>query len=105
MLYRLVRSPVFLFGVVPFYTFFLQNRLPVHSMHSGWRQWLSAMAKNAAIGLFLGAIVWLGGWDMLLFVFLPTTLLAAIDGMWFFYVQRQFQKTNWQHADAWTLAA
>jgi acyl-lipid omega-6 desaturase (Delta-12 desaturase) len=102
-LYRLVRNPVFLFGVVPFYTFFLQNRLPIHLMRSGWRYWLSAMATNAAIGLFLAVIVWLGGWDVLLFVFLPTTLLAAIGGMWFFYVQHQFEETSWQHEDEWNV--
>ncbi|WP_242500660.1 fatty acid desaturase [Tropicimonas sp. IMCC6043] len=102
-LYRLIRNPVFLFGVVPFYTFFLQNRLPVHLMRSGWRYWLSAMATNAAIVLFLSVIVWLGGWDVLLFVFLPTMLLAAIAGMWFFYVQHQFEETSWQHEDAWNV--
>ena len=102
-LYRLIRNPVFLFGVVPFYTFFLQNRLPVHLMRSGGRYWLSAMATNAAIALALGVIVWLGGWAVLLFVFLPTMLLAAIAGMWFFYVQHQFEETSWQHEDAWNV--
>lgn len=102
-LYRLVRHPVFLFGVVPFYTFFLQNRLPVHLMRSGWRYWLSAMGTNAAIGLALTVIVWLGGWDVLLFVFLPTMLLAAIAGMWFFYVQHQFEETSWHHEDDWNI--
>ncbi len=102
-LYRLVRNPVFLFGVVPFYTFFLQNRLPVHLMRSGWRYWLSAMATNAAIGLTLTLIVWLGGWDVLLFVFLPTMLLAAMAGMWFFYVQHQFEETSWEHDEDWNI--
>ncbi len=102
-LYRLVRNPVFLFGVVPFYTFFLQNRLPVHLMRSGWRYWLSAMATNAAIGLTLTLIVWLGGWDVLLFVFLPTMLLAAMAGMWFFYVQHQFEETSWEYDEDWNI--
>jgi len=102
-LYRLVRNPVFLFGVVPFYTFFLQNRLPVHLMRAGWRYWLSAMGTNAAIGLTLALLVWLGGWDVLLFVFLPTMLLAAMAGMWFFYVQHQFEDTSWQHDDRWDI--
>ncbi|MCM2561279.1 fatty acid desaturase [Lutimaribacter sp. EGI FJ00015] len=102
-LYRLLRHPVFMFGVVPFYLFFLQHRLPVYLMRSGWRYWLSAMATNAAIALVLGVIVWLGGWDVLLFVFLPTMLLAAIAGTWFFYVQHQFEETSWQHEDEWNI--
>ena len=102
-LYRLVRHPVFLFGVAPFYTFFLHHRLPVHLMGSGGRYWLSAMATNAAIGLALTLIVLLGGWDVLLLVFLPTTLLAAIAGVWLFYVQHQFEETNWEHEDDWNI--
>lgn len=102
-LYRLLRHPVVMFGVVPFYLFFLQHRLPVCLMRSGWRYWLSAMATNAAIGLALTAIVWLGGWDVLLFVFLPTMLLGAIAGTWFFYVQHQFEETSWAHEDDWTI--
>jgi omega-6 fatty acid desaturase (delta-12 desaturase) len=102
-LYRVVRNPVFLFGVVPFYIFVLENRLPVQLMRSGWRYWLSAMATNACIGIALTMIVWLGGWDILLFVFLPTMLLAATAGMWFFYVQHQFEETSWQHEDGWNI--
>ncbi len=102
-LYRLIRNPVFLLGVVPFYTFFLQNRLPVHLMRSGWRYWLSAMGTNAAIGSALTLIVWLGGWDVVLFVFLPTMFLGAVAGMWFFYVQHQFEETSWQHEENWNI--
>ncbi|MCU9838455.1 fatty acid desaturase [Ruegeria sp. WL0004] len=102
-LYRTIRNPIFLFAVVPFYTFFFQNRLPVHLMRSGWRYWMSAMATNAAIALILTTVVWLGGWDVLLFVFLPTMFLAAIAGMWFFYVQHQFEETSWQHEDSWNI--
>ncbi|MAU51478.1 MAG: fatty acid desaturase [Roseovarius sp.] len=102
-LYRLVRNPVFLFGVVPFYTFFLQNRLPVGLMRSGWRYWLSALATNAAIAAVLATLVWLGGWQVVLFVFLPTMLLAAMAGMWFFYVQHQFEETSWRREEDWNI--
>ncbi len=101
--YRVIRNPVFLFGIVPFYTFFLQNRLPVGLMRAGWRYWLSALATNAAIGAALAVMVWLGGWDVLLFVFLPTMFLAAMIGMWLFYVQHQFEDTSWEHEDDWNV--
>ncbi|MDU8912974.1 fatty acid desaturase [Aestuariicoccus sp. MJ-SS9] len=100
-LYRLVRHPLFLFGVVPFYTLFLQNRLPVGLMQSGWRYWLSAMATNAAIATILTALVWFGGWNVVLFIFFPTMLLAASTGMWFFFVQHQFEHTNWKSEADW----
>ena len=101
--YRLVRNPLFLFGVIPFYTFFLQNRLPVGLMRSGWRYWFSALATNVVIGAALATIGWLGGWDVLLFVFLPTMLLAASTGMWLFYVQHQFEDTFWDHEGDWNV--
>jgi omega-6 fatty acid desaturase (delta-12 desaturase) len=102
-LYRLVRHPLFLFGVVPFYSFFLQNRLPVGLMRSGWKYWLSAMATNAAIAAVLTGLAWFGGWQVLVFVFLPTMLLAAMTGMWFFYVQHQFEHTSWSREDEWDI--
>lgn len=100
-LYRLVRNPLFLFGVVPFYTFFIQNRIPVGLMRSGWRYWVSAQGTNACIGVALGLVVWLGGWNVFLLVFLPTMSLAAILGMWFFYVQHQFEHTSWETEGNW----
>ncbi|WP_245999340.1 fatty acid desaturase [Paracoccus methylarcula] len=102
-MYRLVRNPVFLFGIAPVYLFFLQNRLPIGQMRAGRRYWLSALATNAAIGVVLALIVWLGGLEVLLFVFLPTTILAAITGVWFFYVQHQFEDTVWDSEEDWNL--
>ncbi|MDF0603167.1 fatty acid desaturase [Psychromarinibacter sp. C21-152] len=102
-LYRLVRHPLFLFGVVPFYSFFLQNRLPVGLMRSGWKYWLSAMATNAGIAAILTALLWFGGWKLVVFVFLPTMLLAAMIGMWFFYVQHQFEHTSWSRDADWDI--
>lgn len=102
-MYRSLRNPVFLFGVVPFYSFFLQNRLPVGLMRAGWQYWFSALTTNVAIAAILGTIGWYGGWQVLLFVFLPTMLLAAIAGMWLFYVQHQFEDTVWDRQQNWNV--
>jgi omega-6 fatty acid desaturase (delta-12 desaturase) len=102
-LYRVVRNPLFLFGLAPIYAFFLQHRLPVGLMWSGWRYWASAMGTNVGIAGALAIIVWSGGFEVVLFVFLPTLLLAAITGMWLFYVQHQFEDTVWDHEQDWTI--
>jgi omega-6 fatty acid desaturase (delta-12 desaturase) len=39
----------------------------------------------------------------LLLIFLPTTLLAATIGVWLFYVQHQFEHTNWDSNEDWQL--
>jgi acyl-lipid omega-6 desaturase (Delta-12 desaturase) len=39
----------------------------------------------------------------ILLIFLPTTLLAATAGMWLFYVQHQFETTQWDEEPDWDL--
>jgi len=101
--YRLVRNPVFFVRCRSVLFFFLRQRLPVELMRSGRRYWFSALATNAVIGAALGLIGWLGGWDVLLLVFLPTMFLAASTGMWLFYVQHQFEDTVWDHEENWNV--
>ena len=101
--YRLYRHPLVLFGLGPFYLFFLQNRLPVGLMHDGARYWVSAMGTNAALAVLVGGIGYFGGISVLLVVFVPMTLVAASIGVWMFYVQHQFEDTSWDHEPAWQL--
>jgi omega-6 fatty acid desaturase (delta-12 desaturase) len=101
--YRLLRNPLFLFGVVPFYSFFLQNRLPAGLMRSGWKYWASAMGTNFGVAAMVAAFAWLGGLPAIIFIYLPTTLVAAMAGMWLFYVQHQFEETVWDHEEEWNV--
>src|SRR3954452_22192498 len=59
--YRLYRHPLVMFGIGPAYLFFLQHRLPVGQMRTGWRPWASVMATNLAIGLAAAGLIWLVG--------------------------------------------
>lgn len=101
LLYRAYRHPLVMFGLGPTYIFMLQNRLPKGL--SGGKYWLSAMGTNAAILAALGVIVYFGGWQALFLVFLPTTLIAASIGVWLFYVQHQFETTQWDPKEDWQL--
>lgn len=101
--YRLYRNPLVLFGLGPSYVFLLANRLPVGLMRSGWKYWASAMGTNLMLVLILGAIAYFGGVAPLVFVFLPTTVVAASIGIWLFYVQHQFEETSWDEEPDWQL--
>ena len=101
--YRLTRNPIFLFGVAPVYTFFLQNRLPLGFMRSGWLYWASAMGTNAAIAGLLALVFWAGGFEVLAYVFLPTMIVASSLGIWLFYIQHQFEHTTWDREESWNL--
>lgn len=102
-LYRRYRSPFVLFGLGPSYIFLLQNRLPIGLMTQGGKYWISAMGTNAALAVILTAIWFVGGWQALVLVALPSTLIAASIGVWLFYVQHQFEQTQWDHSEDWQL--
>lgn len=99
--YRLYRHPFILFGLGPAYLFFLQHRLPIGMLQSGWSGWVSAMGTNAMIVLAGLTVVLLLGFEALLFVHFPIVALAASVGVWLFYVQHQFEHTLWDHDEQW----
>ena len=99
--YRLYRHPLVLFGIGPAYVFLLDHRLPTGFMRSGWMPWVSTQGTNAAIILLATGMIALVGLQSFLLVQLPITLLAAVIGVWLFYVQHQFEDTYWKHQDEW----
>lgn len=100
--YRLYRHPVTLFIIGPAYLFFLQNRLPIGFMKNP-TFWISAMATNVGICVIVALIYYFGGLAPVLLIFLPTTFLAAMIGVWLFYVQHQFEYTYWEKNAEWNL--
>lgn len=100
--YRAYRHPLFMFGMAPILLFAFQNRVPVGLMKSK-EYWASAMGTNAMIALVLGLIFWFGGIMPLVLIFLPSLLVAATGGVWLFYVQHQFENTQWDHENEWQL--
>ena len=101
LIYRLYRNPATLFLIGPAYVFFLQNRVPVEFLNGGWRYWFSAMGTNLGIALLAGGLIWMLGLTPFLMVFLSTTLMAAVFGVWLFYVQHQFEETHWRRSAEW----
>lgn len=101
LFYRAYRHPLVLFGLGPAYVFYLENRLPFGYMRQGWRYWVSALGTNLMVAVILGGMIWFAGWQALVYVFLPTTLVAASIGVWLFYIQHQFEATQWDRAPDW----
>ncbi|MDP2357765.1 MAG: fatty acid desaturase [Beijerinckiaceae bacterium] len=99
--YRVYRHPLVLFGFGPAYLFFIQQRVPVGLMRSGWGPWISSQGTNVSIAAGVGGLMWLMGPAAFAFVYLPIMLLAASTGVWLFYVQHQFEHTSWAEGDRW----
>jgi acyl-lipid omega-6 desaturase (Delta-12 desaturase) len=101
--YRLYRHPAVMFGLGPSYLFLLQHRAPLGLMRgAGWSPWISTMATNAGIALAAAALMWLIGVGPFLLIHLPIAILAASIGVWLFYVQHQFEETEWAHDASWS---
>ena len=101
--YRLYRHPLVMFVLGPTYLFMLEYRLPLGLMTAGWRYWISAMVTNLALAAALSAIVVYGGWTALLFIFVPTVVVACTIGVWLFFVQHQFEDTYWGREPDWQM--
>jgi len=99
--YRLYRHPLVLFGLGPFFTFFLMQRLPFGLFKDGWRPWLSTMGTTVAALAVLAVFAWLLGPAPTLLVFLPTMLIGATIGVWLFFVQHQFEGVTWLRQGKW----
>ena len=102
LLYRLYRNPLVLFGLGPAYQFLARHRLPIGMKGHGWRAWTSALGTNASILILVATVSWLIGLKLFLLVHLPVALVAASLGMWLFYVQHQFERTEWDREEEWS---
>ena len=99
--YRLYRHPLVLFGLAPFYQFFVKHRYP-WDIPRRWKQaWRSVWWTNAAI-VGVVVVMWTTvGIRSFLLVQLPITLVASTLGIWMFYVQHQYEDTYWHRHEDW----
>lgn len=100
-MYRLYRNPVVMFGLGPSYMFILRHRLPVGAMNHGVKPWISTFATNLGIAIVSAAIIFATGWQTFFLIYLPIVVLAATIGVWLFYVQHQFDETQWDRNTDW----
>ena len=101
--YRAVRHPATLLLGGPLHLMISQRFRP-RSKATGARQVESVWATNVAIVVAAAAAVALFGWRSLLIVYLPAFYLAAMAGVWLFYVQHQFEDAYWESAGDWDYA-
>jgi omega-6 fatty acid desaturase (delta-12 desaturase) len=101
--YRAYRHPAVMFGIGPVYLFVLQHRLPAGFMRQGWGPWLSTMITNVAVTVAFGLMIWAIGLRAFLLIHVPIVLLAAVAGVWLFYVQHQFEQTYWAKDERWSV--
>lgn len=99
--YRLYRNPFFLFGIgVPAYFLFVQRSPWLHALPAR-EAWKSVMGLNLGLAAFYAPLVYAFGLSDVVFVVWPIVHLASAAGGWLFFVQHQFEDTQWDNAGEW----
>lgn len=99
ILYRLIRSPYFLFGFAPIFLFIVLQRIP-----SSKNRPFEKRAAHVTTAALLAAAMGLSsifGWREYLIVQMSILALAATYGVWFFYLQHQYEDTYWERDGEW----
>jgi omega-6 fatty acid desaturase (delta-12 desaturase) len=103
--YRIIRHPLLLLLGGPI-KLAVGQRMRGSSTATGSQQMSSVVATNIVIVLAIVLAVWTVGWKTVLIAYALPFYLAAIAGVWLFYVQHQFEDAywaphgNWDYVDA-----
>jgi omega-6 fatty acid desaturase (delta-12 desaturase) len=101
--YRVYRSFPILFVIGPSFHFAVYHRLP-GIIPPDWKaERRSILLTDLALASILAAASYTVGLVPFILVQLPVSLLAATAGVWFFYVQHQFENTYWSRDGKWEL--
>ncbi len=98
--YRLYRHPAVLLGFGPLYLM-IRQRIPRRSSPASSPQGRSIWTANAGIAAGLGLFAWLIGLRAVMAIYFPVAYLAAVGGVYLFFVQHQFEGAYWQKHEGW----
>jgi acyl-lipid omega-6 desaturase (Delta-12 desaturase) len=98
--YRVVRHPLLLLLGGPF-QLVLSQRFRRRSTATGATQQWSVLLTNVAIVASITIAVLLVGWQTVILAYLLPFYMAAMAGVWLFYVQHQFEDAYWAAGNDW----
>jgi omega-6 fatty acid desaturase (delta-12 desaturase) len=98
-LYRLFRHPLFLLGFAGPLSFILVNRFTRRGMTGKQRR--NIYFTNAVMLLLAAGVSWLIGWQAFLIIQLPVMYIAAVAGVYLFYLQHQYDEVVWLRTAEW----
>jgi omega-6 fatty acid desaturase (delta-12 desaturase) len=98
--YRVIRHPAVLLLGGPFHLAVNQRRRD-KSVATRSPQTTSVWLTNAAIAGLLAIAFVTVGWKSIVFAYALPYYIAAMAGVWLFYVQHQFEEAYWAPHDEW----
>ena len=100
--YRIIRSPIVMFGMGPVFAMVIGPRIVARNAPPRMRN--SVLRTDLALAAIAAALVWTIGIGDFMVVWAPAALLAGAVGIWLFYVQHQFEDAYWQRSECWSYA-
>ena len=97
--YRIYRNPLVMFGIGSLYVFLIQNRLTKKEMTK--KEKLNVYFTNAALLLIFTGMSFAIGVGTFLIIQLSIFYIAAISGLWLFYLQHQYEDVAWFRSKDW----
>ena len=97
--YRLYRNPFTMFGVGPLFVFLVQNRFTKKNMDVKTKRNVY-FTNMVLLFLFIGMGLAVGFFTFII-IQLSILYLAAIGGLWLFYLQHQYEDVTWFRAQDW----
>lgn len=98
-LYRLFRHPLFLIGFGGPMSFILTNRFTTRKMTR--KQKNNIYFTNIVLLVLATGLSWLIGWQTFLLIQLPVMYVAAVAGVYLFYLQHQYDDVIWRRSEEW----
>lgn len=97
--YRFYRHPFVTFFIGPFYIFMISYRF--FAKEDGPKEKRSVIITNLYIAAYVFIMgSWLG-WEAFLLIQFTILQMAQIVGVWFFYVQHQYEGVYWNRQEDW----
>ncbi len=97
--YRLYRNPPVMLALGAVFTFMLVSRFPLGK--GGRRERWGVLLTDLLMAALFAGVAWAVGWRAYLLIQLPVLWLAAVAGIWLFYVQHQFEGVYWRKSSEW----
>ena len=97
--YRIYRNPLVMFGLGSLYVFLIANRLIQKEMTE--KEKINVWVTNGtllAIFIIMSSII---GFTTFLVIQLSILYIAAISGLWLFYLQHQYENVTWFRNKDW----
>lgn len=97
--YRIYRNPLILFGIGSLYVFLIHNRLIQGGLTR--KEKINIWLTNAALLLIFIGMSLAIGFIPFLIIQLSILWVAAISGLWLFYLQHQYEDVTWFRNKDW----